>query len=217
MPNTKVSLTSGFIGGIVAGTVFQIVQWGYINFQIGVAKFNAIYGSFAALPLFLVWLQLSWLIVLLGAEISFAHQNVDTYEFEPDCLKASIAFKKLFSLHMVQMIVKNFGQKGKPLTDVEISHQTEGPIRLVRQLLFELVVCGVLSEVNVHDDKKVAYQPGRDTDSLTIKSVIDAMEKRGSDRIPLAESKDMEKLITDLKSFDEAIQKAPTNVLVKNI
>ena len=82
MPNTKVYFKSGLIAGIAAGTIYQVVQWIYINFQVGVSKYNAIYGSFAALPLFLVWLQLSWLIVLLGVEISFARQNVDTYEFE---------------------------------------------------------------------------------------------------------------------------------------
>ena len=79
MPNTKVNFRSGILAGIVAGTTYQVVQWVYITFQIGVTKYNAIYGSFAALPLFLVWLQLSWLIVLFGEEISFAYQNVDTY------------------------------------------------------------------------------------------------------------------------------------------
>ncbi|HQQ61563.1 MAG TPA: YihY/virulence factor BrkB family protein, partial [Kiritimatiellia bacterium] len=89
MPNTKVRFASAFIAGILAGTIFQAVQWGYITFQVGVVKYNAIYGSFAALPLFLVWLQASWLIVLYGAEFAFAYQNVDTYEYEPDALAAS--------------------------------------------------------------------------------------------------------------------------------
>ena len=79
MPNTKVRLRSGFLGGVVAGTIFQMVQWIYINFQIVTAKYSAIYGGFAALPLFLLWLQISWLVVLFGAELSFAHQNVETY------------------------------------------------------------------------------------------------------------------------------------------
>ncbi|NMB71576.1 MAG: YihY/virulence factor BrkB family protein, partial [Bacteroidales bacterium] len=81
MPNTRVRFTSALIAGVLAGTVFQIVQWGYIHFQIGVNRYSAIYGGFAALPLFLVWLQLSWLIILFGAEISFANQNVEKYEF----------------------------------------------------------------------------------------------------------------------------------------
>ena len=80
MPNTKVNFKAGLLGGVVAGTFYQIAQGAYISFQIGAAKYNAIYGSFAALPLFLMWLQISWWIVLFGAELSFANQNVDTYE-----------------------------------------------------------------------------------------------------------------------------------------
>jgi len=108
MPNTKINFKSGILAGIIAGTLYQLVQWGYIVFQVGAAKYNAIYGSFAALPLFLIWLQLSWLIVLFGAELSFAHQNVDTYEFEPDSLNISDHFKKLLSLQTCHVLVKNF-------------------------------------------------------------------------------------------------------------
>ena len=107
IPNTKVNFTSGILGGVAAGTIYQVVQWAYVYFQVGVAKYNAIYGSFAALPLFLVWLQLSWRVVLLGAEVSFAHQNVDTYEFEQDCLSASYSFKKLLALLITHQLVKN--------------------------------------------------------------------------------------------------------------
>ena len=66
MPNIKVRLTSALLAGIIAGTAYEVVQWAYIIFQVGVSKYNAIYGGFAALPLFLAWLQVSWLIVLFG-------------------------------------------------------------------------------------------------------------------------------------------------------
>jgi len=217
MPNTKVRLSSGLLAGIVAGTIFQIVQWAYIAFQVGAAKYNAIYGSFAALPLFLIWLQLSWLIVLLGAEISFAYQNVDTYEHEPDSLRASIAFKKTFALRIVQVVIKNFQQGNKPFSDVEILEQTGGPIRLARQLLFELVDCGVLSEINMHGYRNSAYQPARDINDLTIKFVLDAIEDRGSNDMPFNVSEEMEKLQQDLKSFNDMIGKSEANVLLKNI
>ncbi|MGA8179432.1 MAG: YihY/virulence factor BrkB family protein, partial [Desulfobacterales bacterium] len=108
MPNTKVKFSSGLVAGVVAGTVYQIAQWAYITFQVGVAKYNAIYGSFAALPLFLIWVQLSWMIVLSGAEISFAYQYVDTYEFEPDGRPISPAFKKLLSLQISRLVISRF-------------------------------------------------------------------------------------------------------------
>jgi membrane protein len=79
IPNTRVKLKAAAIGGVVAGTMWQTAQWAYINWQIGFTKYNAIYGSFAQLPLFLIWLYISWVLVLLGAEISFAAQRVHAY------------------------------------------------------------------------------------------------------------------------------------------
>jgi membrane protein len=217
MPNTKVNLRSGLFAGIAAGTIYQVVQWAYITFQIGASKYNAIYGSFAALPLFLLWIQISWIVVLLGAEISFAHQNVHTYEFEPDCLNVSNAFKKLFSLRIVELLVKNFQKGGRPLTDEEISQRTDGPIRLVRQLLFELIETGIVSEVSTEEYKQEAYQPARDINTLNIKSVMDALDKRGSGKVPIDDSRDTSKLKEKLKALEAALQDSPDNIALKDI
>ena len=75
IPNTKVRFRSALVGGILAGTAWQCAQWAYFHFQVGVANYNAIYGTLAALPVFLVWVYTSWLIVLFGLEIVCAHQH----------------------------------------------------------------------------------------------------------------------------------------------
>jgi len=217
MPNTKVNFRSGLLAGIVAGTVFQISQHLYIAFQVGVAKYNAIYGSFAALPLFLVWLQLSWLIVLFGAEISFAHQNVDTYEFESDCKGISAIFKKLLSLNVAHLLVKHFSTGKKPLTAEEISQRLEIPIKLVRQILYELVESSTLAETRTDDEKTFSYQPARDINILTIKYVMEALEKRGVDDLPVARTKELQILSDSLKAFADVIEKSPENRLLKDI
>jgi membrane protein len=217
MPNTRVNLRSGILAGIAAGTIYQIVQWGYINFQIGVARNNAIYGSFAALPLFLVWLQLSWLIVLFGAEISFAHQNVDTYEFEPDCLRASNRFKKLVALRITHLLLKNFCSGEKPWTATQISHKLEIPIRLVRQILFELADARIVSETVGESERAVAYQPAQCPEKYTVGYVVDALDERGSADIPVAESGELEKLSECLNTFGETIEKSPANVSLMDI
>ena len=185
----------------MAGTIFQIVQWGYINFQIGVAKYGAIYGSFAALPLFLLWLQISWLIVLFGAEVSFAHQNVETYEFEPDCLSVSHSFKTLLSLLITQRLVHRFCAGEKPSGASQLSHELDIPVRLVRQILYELSESGVLSEVRKGEDKELAYQPAIDVDKITVKFVIDRLEQRGSTNIPVIKSVELDKLSDSLQKF----------------
>ena len=216
MPNTKVQFKSGLIAGILAGTLYQLVQWAYITFQVGASKFGAIYGSFAALPLFLVWLQLSWLVVLLGAEIAFAEQNVDTYEFEPDCLKVSRSFKQLVSLVIMHACVKRFHLGQPPQISAEIARQFEIPIRLTREVIFELTEAGLLVEV-VNESKQMAYQPARDIERLTLKEVLETLNNHGSDNIPVAQTPETEKFRKSFSAFAKTIEKMPENYLLKDV
>jgi len=217
MPNTKVTIKSALLAGIIAGTIFQLLQWGYITFQVGVAKYGAIYGSFAALPLFLVWLQLSWLVVLFGAEVSFAEQNVGTYEFEPDSLKVSRRFRSLLILRITHFYVKKFQQGEKPPTADEISDQLEIPIRLVRQILFELIEAGILSEVKLDDPEAIGFQPARTIEKITVFGVIDQLDQQGIDSIPIAQSKDLDKLKASLVRLHEMLVKSPDNLKLKDV
>jgi membrane protein len=217
MPNTKVTVKSGALAGVIAAVLFQFFQVLYIDSQIWIAKYNAIYGSFAALPLFLVWLQMSWLIVLLGAEYSFAQQNVETYEFEHAYNEVSYSFKRLLSLRIVNALVHNFSRAEAPWSAVQISQQLEIPLRLVRELLRELREAGVLSQVLLEDDRTVAYQPARSLEGITIQYVIDALEQRGIDDIPVVKSKELKKLSTYLKGFHDQIARSPLNRSLKDI
>jgi membrane protein len=217
MPNTKVTIKAGLLAGIVAGTIFQIVQWGYISFQVGTARYNAIYGSFAALPLFLMWVQISWWVVLFGAELSFANQNVDTYEYEPDSNKVSPAFKMVLTLHIAHLLITNFAKGAKPLTDTDISHQLRTPIRLVHAILYDLVRSRVISQTRTSDSQNFGYQPARDINTLTIKFIVDAIELNGANNIPVARTEEFEALSAALEKFREDMEASPANRLLKDI
>ncbi len=217
VPNTKVNFRSGLIAGVIAGSIYQIVQWGYVYFQVGVAKYNAIYGGFAALPLFLMWLQMSWIIVLIGAEISFAHQNVDTYEFEPDSEHINLSFKRLLSLLIAHLLIRNFSDGEKPLTAQQVSHTLEIPVRLVRQILFELVHSGIMSEVKTVNEKETAYQPALDIHRLTMAHVLEALDQRGVGSIPVAQPRELGVLSEALEGIREAVDRSPANKLLKDI
>jgi len=217
MPNIRVSFKGGLLAGIVTGTVFQIIQKAYIYFQIGVAKYNAIYGSFAALPLFLIWLQLSWLVVLFGAEISFAADNEENYEFEPDCLKVSLYFKRLLALRIAELCVKQFCSGQKSLDTLSISHELEAPVRLVREILFDLVNANVLSMIKQNDESKHYYQPAQDVEKLTIKKVMDLLDRRGNGRIPLVKERELEKISAKLESMDRLTAASSENIPLKNL
>ena len=217
IPNTKVRPGSALLAGVVAGTLFQLAQWAYVTFQVGVAKYNAIYGSFAAIPLFLMWLQFSWLIVLFGAELAFAHQNVETYEFEPDCLELSASFKSLLALLVLTRMVKRFCGGNTPWPAGEIAHELELPIRLVRQILFELNDAGLISEVRLEDDRIPAFQPARDAETLSVQYVLAELGKRGNATLPVVECDNIKHLRQCLSHFTAATKDCPGNLLLKNI
>jgi membrane protein len=217
IPNTRVNFISGLLAGIIAGTIYLLVQWGYVLFQVGVTRYNPIYGSLAALPLFLLWLHLGWIILLIGSEYSYAHQNVDIYEFEPDYLKISPYFKKLLTLQIVHLLIKKFSKGDAPLNAVNISQKLEIPIRLVHQILDELVECGLVS--NIRPDKYEAsiYQPASDTNHWTIKFIMDKLEKKGVNHIPVAQTHELKTLSEKLQEIGKTIEKSPANTLLKDI
>ena len=217
MPNTKVKFSSGILAGIVAGTIYQVVQIIYIKFQVGVGQANVIYGSFAALPLFLLWLQISWRIVLFGTEIAFAHQNVDTYEFEHDCLSVRPALKRLLSLQIATTVIKRFAAGLKPRSATEIAIHLDLPIRLVQDILFELTEAGILTGARDDSGKQLLFQPARDIHHMTIHSVAQSLDTLGAGEIPLTETPELARLEGVLKGFDERIKLSKENVLLKDI
>jgi membrane protein len=217
MPNGKIRFKSALLGGIVAGTLYQVVQWIYIRFQIGVSNAGAIYGSFAALPLFLIWLQTSWRIVLYGAELAFSHQNERTFEFEQDCLNASYETKKLLSLKITQLCVARFSQGLPALSAEDIAGQLQIPIRLARDLIFRLSTANLLVPAQNKNERDPVYQPSRDIGAMTIQFVIEQMEKTGTGNIPVVNTPELTQLQKSLLAFEAALRKQPENKLLKDL
>ncbi|MDF1525077.1 MAG: YhjD/YihY/BrkB family envelope integrity protein [bacterium] len=217
MPNTQVRIRPALIAGIAAGTAFQLFQYFYVTFQIGMAKYNAIYGSFAALPLFLIWLQASWMIVLSGAELSFATQNVDTYEFEPDANLVSDAFRKLLALRIVNLLVEHFSLGEKPLDEDALAHELGIPIRLLRYLLHDLSEAGVITSVRLPQERIYAYQPAFDPDAMTIATVLESLENTGTDNLPVLPSPELDQIRRSMEIFSEENRASEANRLLKEI
>ncbi len=217
LPNGKIQFRSAFIGGLVAGAIYQVVQWAYIHFQIGASNAGAIYGTFAALPLFLVWLQTSWLIVLYGAELAFAHQNEDSFLYEKDCLSASHEFKTLSALLITHLCVQRFTTGQPPLTSDKIADTLELPIRLTRESIDRLITAGVLSPVKGSEDREILYQPARDIQEMTVQFVIERLHKTGSEDIPLTPTPELEKLRESLRGFNQTLEDLPENFLLKDL
>jgi len=217
MPNAKIPIRSAILGGVAAGTIAQVVQWIYIRFQIGVASYGAIYGSFAALPLFLGMLQMSWMIVLFGAEIANANEHYETFGFHPDYSRMSVSSKKILMLRIFHLLTKKFSLGEKPLSADQIAHALAIPVRLVRQFLHELSDVGLVVETAKGIKGDVAFQPARTIENITVKFVLDEYEKYGSTKIPDYQSDETEKISKYLKDISETIEKSPANFRLKEI
>lgn len=207
MPNTGVKIRHALTGGVIAGTIWQVVQWIYINFGIGVAKYNAIYGGFAQFPLFLIWLYISWVIVLLGAEISFASQNVKTYTQEKWAQSASYSFREELVLYIVVLIANNFYSGSSPWTVEKISQKLNVSSRLVKDILFQLCKTSILHEV-IGD--VTYYQPAAALEKISIEKVLNAIKNYGenpSERIKAEdnESKYVKKIINNLNQATKRV------------
>ncbi len=217
LPNTKVNFKPAFAGGVIAGSMFQVLQWAYVNFQSLLSGYGAIYGSFAALPLFLMWMQFSWLIMLFGAEIAFAYQNVENYEHEADVLNISTHFKRILSLLIAHQIIKNFANGQPAMTSNEISHKLDIPVRLVREIIYELYEAKILSETITRNVKELAYQPAQDPRRLTIRYVMQCLDKRGIDSIPIDSSDELKSISGIINAFENELEKSPKNVLLRDL
>jgi len=180
LPYTKVKFGPALLAGIIAGTLFLLTQNFYIYSQVMMSKYSAIYGSFAAFPLFLLWAQISWLILLFGAELSFAAQNVERYEFGVDPQHLSMRNRKLLALLVSHLVIKNFAQGKEPLSSAEIASTLGTPVRLVREVLYGLTECNIVREALTNDPKVNAYMPSLDIHLITVEYVLNKLELHGS-------------------------------------
>lgn len=186
MPNTKVNFSSAIVPGILAGCAMQGLQFAYIHSQIWVTGYNAIYGSFAALPLFLLWLQISWIICLFGANLCYTNQNLEDFAFRTNTSDLSHRYKLMLSLLLASRICKRFEEGERPYTALELKLQTGIPIRMVHDLLNELVELNVISEVNTGDKgDETYYQPAISLDKLSVRMVVDRIEAKGKWKLDL--------------------------------
>jgi membrane protein len=217
MPNTKVKFSSALLAGIIAGTLMQLVQWAYIFFQIGVSRYNAIYGSFAALPLLLMWLQISWLVVLFGAELAYANQNVENYEFEAESQHISQFNKKLFSLYVMYLIIKHFMEGDPPPDSEKIAHELNIPNKLTRMIINDLVNAKLLSEIQTGRGKETGFQPALDINLISIQMVMERLEKQGIDFMMVKNSEALEVIISSMEEFKQRVSESEKNILLKDL
>jgi len=189
MPNTHVRWRSVIIPGFLAGILFQLLQYFYIHYQLMLSSYNAIYGSFAALPLFMLWLQLSWYICLAGAQMSYAFQRSDEYLFAKDSEHLSRQDHDSLCLLIMAHISHRFQDGLPPFTVHELSKETELPHSLIQGLVDELTSVHLLSETPSENNNEVSYQPSMDIKRMTVNFIFQRLDNNGKGRLSQSWSK----------------------------
>lgn len=211
MPNTRVPFKAAFTAGIIAGTAYQIVQWIYIQFQVGLASYGAIYGSFAALPLFLIWLNFSWLIALAGAEIAYHIEDDQAHASWKHGVSQQQTDARVLGLLVMQQCLQSFIKGKSPPSIATLAQRVGTAVLIVRRLVQQLVDGGLLVEVFWKDGSSGRYQPARDLNSITFKSVFDALNNARQERYLVIYDKEVESYEKTLAEFDALIESASIN------
>lgn len=203
MPNTRVNFLPALITGIIAGTVFQLVQWAYLTFQIGAAGLGVVYGSFATLPLLLIWMQVSWTIVLFGAELTHAAQNIELYRYGLAPKKINPYKYKLLSLYILSLLLKNFTESTSTFTTSQVSDQLKIPELLVKKILDNLVEVNLLSAIlpEKGSDNQKHYEPVLDIYEITVAVALEQLELYGYNEEAITEASPVLDALED--SFQE--------------
>lgn len=217
IPNTKVKISSALFAGVLAGLAFQALQMFYINGQIWLSSYNKIYGNFAALPLLLLWLQLSFLIFLFGANLAFAFQNNQNYSFETDVQKITRRYKDFLYLVILHLIVKRFENEKPPLTIEEISHENRIPLRLTSSLISKLSEAKILTTAISEDGISTTYLPAFDINKMTVALVFDRLYHLGSENFKVDKNKFGNIWNVVVEKKEKAFEEATKNILVKDL
>ncbi len=193
LPNTKVKLKGAFIAGVLAGTAFQIFQLAYVWLQGYMTSYNAIYGTLAAIPLFFIWLQTSWYILLFGAELSFAYQNIEKFEMERQAENMSYNEKRKVMLAAMMTVIRHFVEKNEPTDSETISNELNMPLRIVRDVMFDLENVGMVVAVKKeHEDKINRYIPARDINKITAADIIQSVDNTPHSTLDFSINKELQ-------------------------
>lgn len=172
MPNTRVRPGAALWGGIFAGTLWEVSKRGYTLYFASTIKWESLFGALGVIPILLIWIYLTWVIILFGAELAFAHQNARTYRKEEASLAASPHFREVVALGIIARVGRHHTGGFVPPTGPDLAQEMGVPVRLVHDLLFLLTKYGLVMEAS-GSEKSPGYVPARPLDQIRAQEVAD--------------------------------------------
>jgi membrane protein len=204
IPNTRVRLKSAIIGGLVAAVLWQTVGWGFTVFVASSTRYYVIYSSFAILFLFLLWSNIGWVIVLLGAQVAYAHQHLHFYEADRGLLASSSAGREKLALHLMFLVGRNFFHGLDPLSVTELATQLQVPAGLVRDFMETFRQTRLV--LPLADEE--TFVLARDPERIGIKEILDCVRGSGEKKKKQADGTEEEIGIEELlQEADDSVAK----------
>jgi membrane protein len=183
LPNTEVRARAAAVGGLVAGVLFSAAQVLYLGFSVGAARYGAIFGTFAFLPLLMVWIYLSWAIVLFGAEVAYAVQTLPRYRREVRGQPAGPAAREAIGLAMALQVARAFRDGRAPWDTEALSDALDVPLRTVRGVMGELESAGVVRAC-AGEGEEGGYLLARPAERIRVADVLAALRGPREARLP---------------------------------
>lgn len=176
MPNTHVRWQSALVPALGAAVCMELLQLFYVHSQMWVSSYNAIYGSFAALPLFMMWLQFTWTILLIGAELSYTNQNLEDFRTNINIHYISQRQRLVLCAIIMSHICKCQRDGHKPMTMLDIKNNVPLPSRVLSELLYALQRGKLIIEISNSDRHQSSYTPAESVENLTMGMLISRLE-----------------------------------------
>lgn len=178
IPYTKVKLKNALLPGFVCGVLFYFIQYAFVHGQISVTKYNAVYGGFAFLPLFLIWMQLSWTVCIACAVMTYSSQNFFRFNYLAQVKKASARYIDQVALFVIATVVSRFEVGADAVGKKELADRRQIPVKMVNEVVDRLCDGGFLSAV-IDDDGNISYQPSRNLSGMTVEEFMNRYHEIG--------------------------------------
>ncbi len=204
IPNTNVRLSSALIGGIFGASFWELAKYGYAWYTVHSLAYSKIYGSLSTIPVFLVWLFLTWVVVLLGAEVCFAHQNIQTYKLEKQIGDISYRVRKILSLIFLTEVCRAFEEDRKAPVVSELSQSLNVPMRVSNHILSDLVSGSFIQKEKERD----GYIPKGPASHVSVLSVINYLQNKGNKVVDLEEVKAEVGIQAIFKKWDDVLDQS---------
>ena len=218
IPNTKVRFKNAFIPGMITGIVFQAFLYIYIQIQMSVSSYNAIYGSFAIIPMFMLWADISWSIILFGVEMSYVSQNIELDNFGQEVDNVSRRYHDFLCVVVMSLICKRFEEGGEPYTASDLSAEGEIPIRLTHRLLDELETVGLIRGFSADAKSEIEhYLPAMAISKLSVGRLLSTLEGHGCEDFKIDHTKEFSNQWKTFIGYKEEIYTKSNNILLKDL